>query len=313
MGYRVAHVVLTVQHTRGDSLATLRRVLSDVWRRVVGHRRVKKLWAGVAWYRSVEIMVGRHGWHPHLHLAVAVPRGRDPWELKALVDAWLEAVEAQGWVAVKGAQFFGVAEGAGDVAEVGRYVGKGGIVWGLPHEVAGGALKHKAHGLTPFQLLAGAYGAWLEGDPALEGVFVFGEDHPLVVEDPPLSLREFCGRARKALEKAGISPEEAAWRWLEYVEATKGWKRTASSRSLTLLLRQVEEELSVRGEVVERIYLSQRAYRWLLLSGRLALLYHYAEVLRSLSAACELLGLVEGVEYTVPLANAPPSEEVPTT
>ena len=27
MGYRVAHAVLTVQHTRGDSLATLRRVL----------------------------------------------------------------------------------------------------------------------------------------------------------------------------------------------------------------------------------------------------------------------------------------------
>ena len=93
------------------------------------------------------------------------------------------------------------------------------------------------------------------------------------------------------------------------MEATKGWKRTASSRSLTLLLRQVEEELSVRGEVVERIYLSQRAYHWLLLSGRIALLYHYAEVSRSLRLACELLGLVEGVEYTAPPANAPPPEE----
>jgi hypothetical protein len=308
MGYRIAHAVLTVQHTRGDSLATLRRVLSDVWRRVVSHRQVKKLWAGVAWYRSVEVTFGRHGWHPHLHLAIAVPPGRDPWAVKALVDAWLEAVEAQGWVAVRDAQFFGVAEGAGDVVEVGKYVGKGGVLWGLPHEVAGGAVKHKAHGLTPFQLLAGAFGAWLEGDPALEGVFAFGEDHPLEVEGVPLTLREFCGRARKALEKAGISPEEAAWRWLEYVEATKGWKRTASSRSLTLLLRQVEEELSVRGEVVERIYLSQRAYRWLLLSGRIALLYHYAEVSRSLRLACELLGLVEGVEWFTPPANAPPPE-----
>jgi hypothetical protein len=312
MGYRVAHAVLTVQHTRGDSLATLRRVLSDVWRRVVGHRRVKKLWAGVAWYRSVEVTYGRHGWHPHLHLAIAVPPGRDPWALKDIVQAWLEAVEAHDWVAVRDAQFFGVAEGAGDVVEVGRYVGKGGVLWGLPHEVAAGAVKRVAHGLIPFQLLAGAFGAWLEGDPALEGVFAFGEDHPLEVEGVPLTLRDFCGRARKALEKAGISPEEAAWRWLEYAEATKGWKRATSSRSLTLLLRQVEEELSVRGEVVERIYLSQRAYRWLLLSGRLALLYHYAEVLRSLRLACELLGLVEGVEYTVPLANAPPPEGVLT-
>jgi hypothetical protein len=313
LGYRIAHVVLTVQHTRGDSLATLRRVLSDVWRRVVGHRRVKRLWSGVAWYRSVEVTYGRNGWHPHLHLAIAVPPGRDPRELKALVDAWLEAVEAQGWVAVRDAQFFGVAEGTGDVVEVGRYVGKGGVLWGLPHEVAAGAVKRVAHGLTPFQLLAGAYGAWLEGDPALEGVFVFGEDHPLVVEDPPLTLRDFCGRARMALERAGVSPEEAAWRWLEYAEATKGWKRTASSRNLTLLLRQEEEALSVRGEVVERIYLSQRAYLWLLLSGRIALLYHYAEVSRSLRLACELLGLVEGVEWFTPPANAPPPEGVMAT
>jgi hypothetical protein len=308
MGYRIAHVVLTVQHARGDSLATLRRVLSDVWRRVVGHRRVKKRWTGVAWYRSVEITYGRHGWHPHLHLAIAVPPGRDPWELKALVDAWLEAVEAHDWVAVRDAQHFSVVEGTGDVVEVGRYVGKGGVLWGLPHEVAAGAVKHKAHGLTPFQLLAGAFGAWLEGYPGLEGVFLFGEDHPLEVEGADLILREFCGRARTALEKVGISPEEAAWRWLEYAEATKGWKRTAASRNLTLLLRQVEEELSVRGEVVERVYLSQWAYRWLLLSGRIALLYHYAEVSRSLRVACELLGLVEGVEWFIPPSTGPPEE-----
>ena len=308
MGYRIAHAVLTVQHTRGDSLATLRRVLSDVWRRVVGHRRVKKLWSGAAWYRSVEVTYGRHGWHPHLHLAIAVPPGRDPWELKALVDAWLEAVEAHDWVAVRDAQHFSVAEGTGDVAEVGRYVGKGGVLWGLPHEVAAGAVKRVAHGLTPFQLLAGAFGAWLEGDPALEGTFAFEQGHPLVEEDPPLTLRDFCGRARMALERAGVSPEEAAWRWLEYVEATKGWKRATSSRSLTLLLRQEEEALSVRGEVVERVYLSERAYRWLLLSGRIALLYHYAEVFRSLRMACELLGLVEGVEWTAPPANGPPEE-----
>jgi hypothetical protein len=310
MGYRIAHVVLTVQHTRGDSLATLRRVLSDVWRRVVGHRRVKRLWAGVAWYRSVEITFGRNGWHPHLHVAVAVPPGRDPWALKALVDAWLEAVEAHDWVAVRDAQHFSVAEGTGDVAEVGRYVGKGGVLWGLPHEVAAGAVKRVAHGLTPFQLLAGAFGAWLEGEPGLEGTFVFGEDHPLEVEGAGLTLREFCGRARKALEKAGISPEEAAWRWLEYVEATKGWKRATSSRSLTLLLREIEEGLSVRGEVVERVYLSERAYRWLLLSGRIALLYHYAEVLRSLHMACKLLGLVEGEEWFTAPSTGPPDEEL---
>jgi hypothetical protein len=243
-------------------------------------------------------------------LAIAIPPGRDPWELKALVDAWLEAVEAHDWVAVRDAQHFSVADGTGDVVEVGRYVGKGGVLWGLPHEVAAGAVKRAAHGLTPFQLLAGAFGAWLEGEPGLEGTFVFGEDHPLEVEDPPLTLRDFCGRARKALERVGVSPEEAAWRWLEYVEATKGWKRATSSRNLTLLLRQEEEALSVRGEVVERVYLSERAYRWLVLSGRIALFYHYAEVLRSLRMACELLGLVEGEEWFTAPSTGPPDEEL---
>jgi hypothetical protein len=78
MGYRIAHVVLTVQHTRGDSLATLRRVLSDVWRRVVGHRRVKALWAGVAWYRSVEITLAGTAGTPISIWPSPSPRGGIP-------------------------------------------------------------------------------------------------------------------------------------------------------------------------------------------------------------------------------------------
>ena len=73
--------------------------------------------------------------------------------------------------------------------------------------MAAGALKHKAHGLTPFQLLAGAFGAWLEGDPALEGVFAFGEDHPLEVEGAPLpGPGRRCGREGRAREPPGDCP-----------------------------------------------------------------------------------------------------------
>jgi hypothetical protein len=59
---------------------------------------------------------------------------------------------------------------------------------------------------------------------------------------------------------------------------------------------------------VERVYLSERAYRWLVLSGRIAFLYHYAEVFRSLRMACELLGLVENVEWFIPPSTGPPEE-----
>jgi len=308
MGYSVAHVVLTIRHTRGESLAELRVLLSGIWRSLVSHRRVKALWRGLGWYRAIEITFGKNGWHPHIHLALAVPPGRDPWALKdPLWEAWRDAVEAHGWVAVRDAYSFAVAETEADAQEVGRYLEK----WDLGLEVAGGPLKGEGSGLTPFQLLAGAFAAWLEGDPALEGVFHLEEDHPLMVEGPSLILREFCGHSKRLLKKAGITPEEAAWRWVEYAEATKGWKRAFANRPMTLLLRQVEEELAgERGQarLLGRVYLSRSVYRWLVLSGRLAYLLHYAETFRSLRLACELLGLVEGEEWWEAVEERGPPE-----
>lgn len=310
MGYSVAHVVLTMRHTRADSLADLRGLLSEVWRSLVSHRRVKALWRGLGWYRAIEITFGKNGWHPHIHLALAVPPGRDPWTLEGpLWEAWQHSVEAHGWVAVREAYAFSVATTEADAQEIGRYLEK----WDLGLEVAGGPLKGEGSGLTPFQLLAGAFGAWLEGDPALEGVFPLGEDHPLMVEGAPLILREFCGHGKRLLKKVGITPEEAAWRWVEYAEATKGWKRTFANRPMTLLLRQIEEELAAeKGEfrLLGRVYLSRSVYRWLVLSGRLAYLLHYAETFRSLRVACELLGLVEGEEWWESVeGRSPPGEE----
>ena len=101
----------------------------------------------------------------------------------------------------------------------------------------------------------------------------------------------------------------AAWRWLEYAEATKGRKAFTTSRALGLVLKMklAEVEAEAQNAVpIEVIWLSRRVYTYLLRTAQLAHFVHLAEALGSLRRACESLGLVEGDEYTLPPANAPP-------
>lgn len=305
LGYRAVHVVLTVRHTRGEALIDVFGALSSAWRWAWGHRRVKAFLRGVAYARSVEVTYGRNGWHPHIHALLLVPAHRDPRALEEpLWEAWSEAVEAVGWApSSRDAYSFEVVRKK-DLGLVSRYVGKGS--WGLGLEVAGGALKGGHQGLTPFELLAAAWaGGAIEyqGTPAWvdkEGQEV--EVDPLEEGGVPLILREFCGRARARAEKAGISPVEAACRWVEYADATLGRKALTTSRALTPLLREALAEVEAEEQArpsVEVVRLARAAYVWLLRSGRLAYWIHVAESLGSLVLACELLGLVEGEEWEV--------------
>lgn len=316
LGYRAVHVVLTVRHTRGEALADVFGALSSAWRWAWGHRRVKAFLRGAAYARSVEITFGRNGWHPHIHALLLVPSGRDPWALKdPLWEAWSEAVEAVGWApSSRDAYSFEVVESEEDLGHVSRYVGKGS--WGLGLEVAGGALKGGHQGLTPFELLGAAWAggaipyqgtpAWVDG----EGREV--EVDPLEVEGGGgLILREFCGHALRHATRLGLTPEEAAWRWVEYAEATRGRKALTMSRSLSLLFHQSLEEVEVEEDgrpPVEAVWLARRAYLWLLRSGRLAYWVHVAEATGSLRLACELVGLVEEEEWWGP-PRAPPGDD----
>jgi hypothetical protein len=131
-----------------------------------------------------------------------------------------------------------------------------------------------------------------------------------------LILRELCRTSSQTANRLGISPEEASYRWLEYAEATKGRRALTTSRSLTLVFREklAEVEAETRGRVpLEVVRLARHTYLYLLHRGRLAYLVHLAESLGSLRLACELMGLVEGVEWFVPPANAPPPEGVMAT
>jgi hypothetical protein len=124
------------------------------------------------------------------------------------------------------------------------------------------------------------------------------------------TFREFCRASSWRAKSLGVPPEEAAYRWLEFVEATKGRKALTTSRALGLVFKMKLEE--VEGEAkkrvpVEIIQLARRTYLYLLRHAKLSYLVHLAEVFGSLRQACELMGLVEGKEWFI-LSTGPPEE-----
>ena len=326
LGFWVAHAVLTVRHTRGMPLADVFRALSDAWRFMTKDRSFRPHWSGLGFARGMEITLGPNGWHPHIHLALVIPPERDPYALKeALWKAWSSAVLEVGWLpSDRAAYSFTLVESGEDVQEVGRYVAKTSSGWGIGAEVTGGARKDSKGGLSPFTLLGAAWWGYLEDPGFMRLWFPEGRDD---LDDPypwvpgarklagegPLILREFCRAAFLRAKSFGVSPEEAARRWVEFAEATKGRKALTMSRSLTPVFRWklAEVKAEFAGRVpVEVVYLVRHVYRYLLHRGRLAFLAHLAESYGSLRLAFELLGLVEGAEWFVPPANAPPEEGV---
>jgi len=329
MGFRIVHAVLTVRHTKGESLVDVFGALADAWRRMTKSRAFRPDWEGLGYARAVEITFGKHGWHPHIHLALVVPPDRDVYELEeTLWEAWSGAVLEVGWApSDRNAYFYGIVETATDIAEVARYVAKTTNSWGIGAEIAGGPRKKSTEGLTPLQLLAAAWQGYLE-DPETMGSWFPERVDDLdldeeeleavapgaraLAENPPsLTFREFCRIASGRARSLGVSPEEAAYRWLEFVESTKGRKALTTSRALGMIfkmkLEEVEEEAKKRVPV-EIIRLARRTYLYLLRHAKLSYFIHLAETFASLRRACELMGLVEGVEWFIPPSTGPPEE-----
>ncbi len=329
MGFRIVHAVLTVRHTRNEPLADVFAALADAWRCMTKSRAFRPYWEGLGYARAIEVTYGRNGWHPHAHLALVVPPERDPYELQeALWDAWSGAVLEVGWApSSRDAYFYDIVETATDIAEVARYVAKMTSNWGIGPEITGGPRKKSTEGLTPLQLLGAAWWAYLEDPEAMGSWFPDRVDDLHLDEEeleaispgarvlaegtPPLTFREFCRIASGRAKVVGVPPEEAAYRWLEFVEATKGRKALTTSRALGLIfkmkLEEVEREAKKRVPV-EIIQLARRTYLYLLRHAKLSYFIHLAEAFGSVRRACELLGLVEGVEWFTPPSTGPPEE-----
>jgi hypothetical protein len=329
-GFRIVHAVLTVRHTRGEGLADVFGALADAWRRMGKSRAFRPHWEGLGYARAVEITFGKNGWHPHIHLALAVPPERDLYELReALWEAWSGAVLEVGWApSDRQAYSYEIVETATDIAEVARYVAKTTNSWGIGAEVAGGSRKKSTEGLTPLQLLAAAWQGYLEDPEAMASWFpervddLDLDEEELEAVSPgakalaegggaALTLREFCRASSWRAKSLGITPDEAAYRWLEFVEATKGRKALTTSRALGLVFKMKLEEVEREAEKripVEMIQLARHTYLHLLRHAKLSYFIHLAEVLGSLQRACELMGLVEGVEWFIPPSTGPPEE-----
>jgi hypothetical protein len=327
LGFRIVHAVLTVRHTKGEPLSAVFGALADAWRYMTKSRAFRPHWEGLGYARAVEVTFGKNGWHPHIHAALVVPPERDVDELEeALWEAWSGAVLEVGWVpSDKQAYFYDVIETSTDVAEVARYVAKAVSTWGIGAEIAGGSRKKSTEGLTPLQLLGAAWQGYLEDPEGMASWFPERVDdldldeeeleavspgaRALAEETPSLTFREFCRTSFWRAKSLGVPPEEAAYRWLEFVEATKGRKALTTSRALGLVfkmkLEEVEREAKKRVPI-EIIQLARHTYLHLLRHARLSYLVHLAEVFGSLRRACELLGLIEGVEWFVPPSTGPP-------
>ncbi len=325
-GFRIVHAVLTVRHTKGEALADVFGALADAWRHMTKSRAFRPHWNGLGYARAIEVTHGRNGWHPHAHVALVVPPERDVYELQeALWEAWSEAVLEVGWApSSRDAYFYDIVETNTDIAEVARYLAKTTNSWGIGPEITGGPRKKSTEGLTPLQLLGAAWWAYLEDPDSMASWFPERVDLDLDEEEveavspgaralaeAPLTLREFCRIASGRAKVVGVPPDEAAYRWLEFVEATKGRKALTTSRALGLIfkmkLEEVEREAKNRVPV-EIIQLARRTYLYLLRHAKLSYLVHLAETFGSLRRACELMGLIEGVEWFAPPSTGPPDE-----
>jgi len=329
MGFRIVHAVLTVRHTKGEPLSAVFGALASAWRYMGKSRAFRPHWSGLGYARAVEVTFGKNGWHPHIHAALVLPPERDPYALRdALWEAWSEAVVEVGWApSDRQAYFYDIIERSDDIAEVARYVAKTASNWGIGAEVAGGSRKKSTEGLTPLQLLGAAWWAYLEDPEVMSAWFPERVDdldldeeeleavspgaRALAENPPPLTFREFCRASFQRAKTLGVPPEEAAWRWIEFVESTKGRKALTTSRALGLIFKMKLEEVEREAEKrvpVEIIQLARRTYLYLLRHAKLSYFVHLAEVFGSLRRACELLGLVEDDEWFMPPANAPPEE-----
>lgn len=132
-GGQVAFQTLTLRHTRAQSLGEVWDAIAAAWRSTTSGapwRRIRER-AGLAGYlRVVEVTVGAHGWHVHVHVLLFVAADTSQLMVQALhdsmVDRWNQAAIRLGMGAVnRSAQKIELLGGAAAALRAGEYVAKG--------------------------------------------------------------------------------------------------------------------------------------------------------------------------------------------
>lgn len=90
-GYTLRMITLTIRHAWDDDLVVTRKAVANAWRAVLQDRDVRKLRAAETWHavRAMEVKHGLNGWHPHLHVLVAISTPGDVEVREKLqTEAW---------------------------------------------------------------------------------------------------------------------------------------------------------------------------------------------------------------------------------
>lgn len=88
----ICTVVLTLQHAKGDCLRDHLNVLTRAYGRF---RRFSAMKSVDGSLRSIEITRGEHGFHPHIHAILTVPRAAAHITEDAVRDAWRRALDSE--------------------------------------------------------------------------------------------------------------------------------------------------------------------------------------------------------------------------
>lgn len=278
----VLFLTLTLRHRKGQALKTLWDALSYCWRGVTG----TAAWRGGArtqgdkaafgiehWVRSVEVTVGRNGWHVHIHALLLTNRRLGHLELvqlrQRLFERWSDAAERKGLDAPSDKHGVDLRQAASaqDAEDIASYVAKGMTAESLGAEVAGGLgkLARAKTSRTPFQILVDIGEARRAGQkPARKDVALWHEWEAGSRGRRQMTwskgAKEALGIAEMTDEELVEAGEEEVESWTVAEVAPDQWRRVQSN--VTLRLEVVEaladaatpqEAMQIGHEVLTRV------------------------------------------------------------
>jgi len=192
----IVFVTLTVRHTKRDSLADLKKLVSEAGlnaRRGAPWDKKKKEHDIIGVVASPEVTYGRHGWHYHIHLGIVMLES-DPAVAETVGNWFVERyrgyIDKAGGLANRKAQDVQAVWRREDIA---GYLAKGSAAWEI---ASAGATKAGREGWTPWDLAALA----AKGDGRAADLF---REYAVVMPGT-----RACVVSKSLAEKAGVKPSD---------------------------------------------------------------------------------------------------------
>lgn len=145
-GKVILFVTFTLQHKQNDSLEYLRKLLVDSFNYANSHRTWQGVKTHIQYVRVLEILFGKHGWHPHFHCAFIVDEN-DVDKINVFIDLYKNSLVKEDLIVNE--HTVTVEKWNGSLNDMTDYMFKG----MLEMELLGGNLKTSNKGKTFFNLI----------------------------------------------------------------------------------------------------------------------------------------------------------------